>query len=89
MNTENKNEVFDEMSKEDIWHKWQSDKKQMKIFIKALDHFGIKNYDDIEKLSELYDVNNNVEHPFFIDDKKLEQKNIPAKDWLENKNKKL
>lgn len=51
-------DVFNEMSKEEIWRKWQSDKKQIGRYFKALQHYGITCEADIEKVAELHDINN-------------------------------
>ena len=40
-------EAFDEMSKEDVWRKWQSDKRFVSTCIKALQHYGLKTIGDI------------------------------------------
>lgn len=41
-------EIFDGMSKEEIWRKWQSDKKQLSLCFKILASVGINTEEDLK-----------------------------------------
>ena len=46
-------EAFNEITKEEMWYKWQSDKNILRLYMAAMAHYGITKFSDVQVVAEL------------------------------------
>lgn len=50
--------AFNGITKEEMWYKWQSDKRILTMYMHAMAHYGVTKYDDVKAIAELQIENN-------------------------------
>ena len=45
--------AFKSIRKDEMWYKWQSDKRILGMYMQAMAHYGVTNFEDVKAVAEL------------------------------------